>query len=335
MGGDLLDIYSDYLLISTKKATATGLSDLLDGAISHDQITRFLAGDELNGKTLWLRSKKLVREYENDEGCLIFDDTIVEKAYMDENEIICWHYDHSKGRSVKGINILTAFYTAENEYGKLQIPLDYQIISKTRIETDEKTGKERRVSGKSKNEMMQEMIGRAIQKHLKFGYIPADSWFGSNENMRFIEKKGKVFIFEMKDNRLAAVSEEERERGHFTRIDQLGLSDGNPLLVYLKFPVILYKHVFENKDGSAGERYLVTNDKTMDSDRFKALYKKRWSVEVYHESIKQNTGIENSPAHTVKTQSNHIFTSIYTYVKLEWMKVLIFTKILTRDTVKE
>jgi hypothetical protein len=59
----------------------------------------------------------------------------------------------------------------------------------------------------------------------------------------------------------------------------------------------------------------------MDSDRFKALYKRRWSVEVYHESIKQNTGIGNSPTHTVKTQSNHIFTSIYTYVKLEWMKV--------------
>ncbi|MDR2071085.1 MAG: transposase, partial [Treponema sp.] len=54
--------------------------------------------EELDGKTLWLKSKKLVREYENDEGCLIFDDTIVEKAYMDENEINCWYYDHSKGR---------------------------------------------------------------------------------------------------------------------------------------------------------------------------------------------------------------------------------------------
>jgi hypothetical protein len=142
--------------------------------------------------------------------------------------------------------------------------------------------------------------------------------------MRFIEKKGKVFIFEMKDNRLAAVSEEERERGHFTRIDQLGLSDGEPILVYLKdlkFPVILYKQVFENKDGSVGVRYLATNDKTMDSGRFKALYKRRWSVEVYHESVKQNTGIGSSPAHTARTQSNHIFTSIYAYVKLELMKV--------------
>jgi hypothetical protein len=87
MGGDMLDLYSDYLLVSTKKTTAIGLSELVDGAVSHDQITRFLSGEELNGKSLWLKIKKLVRQYENEEGCLIFDDTIVEKAYMDENEI--------------------------------------------------------------------------------------------------------------------------------------------------------------------------------------------------------------------------------------------------------
>jgi hypothetical protein len=57
MDGDLLDIYSDYLLISTKKVTATGLSELLDGAISHDQITRFLAGEELDGKTLLIEAE--------------------------------------------------------------------------------------------------------------------------------------------------------------------------------------------------------------------------------------------------------------------------------------
>jgi hypothetical protein len=324
MGGDILDLYSDYLLVSTKKATATGLSELVDKSISHDQITRFLAGEELNGKSLWLKIKKLVRQYENVEGCLIFDDTIVEKAYMDENEIICWHYDHSKGRNVKGMNILTAFYASENEHGKIQTPVNYQIIAKTKIEKDAKSGKERRVSEKTKNEMMQEMITREIQKRVKFGYILADSWFCSNENMRFIQKKKKVFIFETKDNRLAARSEDERRKGQFVRIDHLDIPEGTPTPIYLKdlqFQVILYRQVFKNKDGSAGERYLVTNDKTMTDDRFKTLYKKRWSVEVYHESIKQNTSIGSSPAHTVKTQSNHIFASIYAYVKLEVIKL--------------
>jgi hypothetical protein len=219
MGGDILDLYSDYLLVSSRKAAAAGLSGLTGGAISHDQITRFLAGEELDGKALWMRMKRLVRQYENKEGCLIFDDTIEEKAFMDENEIVCWYYDHSKGRNVKGINILTAFYLVENEYGVLRVAIDYQIVSKTKVEIDEKSGKERRVREKTKNEMMREMIGRTIQKHVKFGYILGDSWFSSAENMRCIGKKRKTFIFEINDNRLAAENEEERKKGHFVRID--------------------------------------------------------------------------------------------------------------------
>ncbi len=35
---------------------------------------------------------------------------IVEKPYTNENDIITWHFDHSKGRTVKGINILNAIY---------------------------------------------------------------------------------------------------------------------------------------------------------------------------------------------------------------------------------
>jgi hypothetical protein len=142
--------------------------------------------------------------------------------------------------------------------------------------------------------------------------------------MRFIEKKGKTFIFEINDNRLVASSEQERGKGHFVRIDRMEIPDEEPVPVYLKdleFPVILYKQVFKNKDGSVGVRYMVTNDGTMTGDRFKTLYKKRWSVEVYHESIKQNTNIGGSPAHTERTQSNHIFAAIYAYVKLELAKL--------------
>jgi hypothetical protein len=104
----------------------------------------------------------------------------------------------------------------------------------------------------------------------------------------------------------------------------MGIADEEPIPVYLKdlsFPVMLYKQVFKNKDGTARVRYPVTNDETMSGDRFKTLYKKRWGVEVYHESIKQNTSIGSSPAHTAKTQSSHIFASIYGYVKLEAAKL--------------
>ena len=41
----------------------------------------------------------MVRAMEQPDGVLIFDDTIQEKPYTDENELISWHFDHSKNRS--------------------------------------------------------------------------------------------------------------------------------------------------------------------------------------------------------------------------------------------
>jgi hypothetical protein len=53
----ILDLYTDYLISQNKYATSTGLSSLLEGGISYDKITRFLNGDELRGKYLWLSSR--------------------------------------------------------------------------------------------------------------------------------------------------------------------------------------------------------------------------------------------------------------------------------------
>jgi len=323
MEGELIDLYSDYLLCSSRQTTATGLSKLTVGLVSHDRITRLLSGETMDSKTLWLKVKKLVRSHENEEACLIFDDTIIEKQYMDENDIVCWHWDHQNGRNVKGINLLTAFYTAVNEEAAIRIPLGYEIIAKTERYFDEKEGKEKRRSLKTKNELMQEMINAQITNRVKFRYILADSWFSSNENMKFINKRRKVFIFELKENRLVADSEQDKKEGHFERLDQKTLGK-KPAMVWLKdlsIPVMLYKQVFTNKDGSDGTRYLVTNDTAMTKEQFETLYKRRWGVEEYHKSLKQNASIGSSPAHTERTQSNHIFSAIYAYIKLEKIKL--------------
>ena len=324
MRNDILDIYSDYLLYSTKQTTATGLSQILDEEISHDKITRFLASEDFDEKTLWKKTKKLVRAYEEEKACLIFDDTIIEKAYMDENEIICWHYDHTEGKTIKGINLLSAFYHSEKAGHNLCLPVGFKIISKTEEYIDEKSGKKKRKSLMTKNEMMQDMIKRQIQNQVKFEYILADSWFSSAENMRFIAKRGKTFIFDIKTNRLVTNSERNRNQGAFERLEHMVVPEEEPIKVWIKdleFSVLLFKQVFRNKDGTCGQRFLVTNNLTLSNEEFKVLYKKRWGVEEYHKSLKQNASIGNSPAYKVRTQSNHIFLSIYAYVKLEILKL--------------
>jgi transposase len=168
------------------------------------------------------------------------------------------------------------------------------------------------------------MIKRHIQNQVKFKYILADSWYSSAENMRFIAKRKKTFIFELKDNRKIALGVKERNRGEFERVDQAAIPEGEPVRVWIKdleFSVFLFKQVFKNKDGTQGERFLVSNDFTLTDDQFITLYKKRWGIEEYHKSLKQNASIGKSPAHTERTQSNHIFSSIYAYVKLEKLKL--------------
>ena len=127
MDKKLLDIYSDYLICQNHHATATGLSRLLDGELSHDQITSFLNNDELSSKDLWQYVKKEVRKHEQEKrGVLIFDDTIEEKTHTDENDTVCWHYSHAKGRCVKGINILSALI----RYDDFALPVAFEAIRK-------------------------------------------------------------------------------------------------------------------------------------------------------------------------------------------------------------
>jgi hypothetical protein len=96
MDKKLLDIYSDYLLSSNQLTTATGLSDILDNEISHDKITRFLSKETFDSEDLWKLVKPKVRKFESPKGgVLIFDDTVEEKLYTDENDIVAWHYSHS------------------------------------------------------------------------------------------------------------------------------------------------------------------------------------------------------------------------------------------------
>jgi hypothetical protein len=68
---DMLDIYTDHLICQNKYATATGLSDMVDGAFSPAKVTRFLRLADFDSKMLWSYVKPAVREREAQNGVLI------------------------------------------------------------------------------------------------------------------------------------------------------------------------------------------------------------------------------------------------------------------------
>jgi hypothetical protein len=321
MNTKYLDIYTDYLAVTFGRATATGLSDMLDGSITHDKLTRFLAEGEWRSKDLWKQVKSTVRKIESDDGVLIFDDTIEEKSWMDENDLISWHFDHSQGRSVKGINLLNCLYHVNG----ISIPTAFELILKPVRYSDLKTKKEKRRSEVTKNELMRSMIDLCIKNQIKFSWILFDSWFCSAENMNHIKlRHNKEFIGALKSNRLVALTEEDFKTKRFTRMDQIEWPEQKPLIGWLKglnFPVQLVRQLFTNKDGSSGILYLACSQLTADWNTITTVYKKRWNVEVFHKSLKSNAALSKSPARRLNAQSNHIFASIVAVFKMECLKV--------------
>ena len=187
---DYLDLYTDYLISNSGLATATGLSAMMDGDVSHDQITRFLSKGDFNSKTLWKKIKPTVRQIESSNACIIFDDTIVDKKWTDENDIICWHYDHTKGQNIKGVNLLNMIYYSND----VSIPIGFEVIHKYAC-CDIQSKKEHRRANITKNELMRNMFQVALNNHIPFHYVLMDTWFAAKENFEYIVKRKKRVHF--------------------------------------------------------------------------------------------------------------------------------------------
>lgn len=128
----------------------------------------------------------------------------------------------------------------------------------------------------------------------------------------------------LKSNRKVALSENDKANGLYQRIDQLEIPEDTTLTIYLEgipFPLQLVRQVFTNEDSSTGVRYLVTSDLTLNADQIITIYQKRWKVEEYHRSLKQNAAVAKSPTRTETTQTNHFVAALWSFVKIELLKV--------------
>lgn len=316
------DIYTDYLICSFGAVTATGLSATLNGAISHDKITRKLAEPAQTSKSLWLKAKPFVRQIESDDGVLIIDDSIDEKPYTDESPLICWHYDHSKDRLIKGIHFISALYHSQ----QTSWPVGVHLVVKSDYETNPKTGKRKRKALFSKNHYARNLMAQAVQNQIHFRTILMDIWYGSAENIKFIRHDlDKHCITPLKGNRKVALSLEDKKQGKYQCVETLVLEENQTREIWLEgidFPLVLVKQVFTNDDGSVGILYLVSSDTELNYERITSIYQKRWHIECYHKSLKQNASLAKSPTQTRTSQTNHFFFSLYAYIKLESLKIL-------------
>ena len=120
-------LYTDYLLSSFGQTTATSLASLLDGAVSHDQVTRFLNQAHAVGPTLWKHVKPLVRQVQSPTGVLIVDDSFLHKPHSQPNALVKVYFDHSRQAYVKAISFLTLLYRVDQTL----LPVGLYVVTTT------------------------------------------------------------------------------------------------------------------------------------------------------------------------------------------------------------
>jgi hypothetical protein len=113
------------------------------------------------------------------------------------------------------------------------------------LSSDLETGKSKRKSELTKNELMR-MLQTCMKNNLKYRHVLADSWFSSKENLNFIKfDLNKDFIMALKSNRTVALSMEDKRQGRFVKVSSLQLEENavyNVCLKELEFPVSLLNY---------------------------------------------------------------------------------------------
>ncbi len=138
--------------------------------------------------------------------------------------------------------------------------------------------------------------------------------------MNIRHKLYKKVVIGYKLNRNVLLNEEDKKQGCSQPIDTVDFLKEKPIkgwIAAVDFPVLLFRQVFKNKDGSQGILYGVCSDPECDAEALKATRGKRGKVEVFHKTLKSNTAMAKSPGHTVLTQSNPLFMSIDSAFRLE------------------
>jgi hypothetical protein len=190
------------------------------------------------------------------------------------------------------------------------LPVAYELVVKTR-RCEIKDRKEVWKREQTKNEMFRDMVSAGVKNCLRFTYVLCDSWYPHADNIKQVLGLKKHLIGAVKSNLEVALSLADKKAGKFIKLNQLELELGRrPVYIrQLEVPVSLCK------------QYLLCTDLTLSFQQIITTYPKRWGVEEYHTSLKQNTSVAKAPVKTITTQANHLFASICAFIKLERLKL--------------
>jgi hypothetical protein len=294
--------YCQYLLVSQINYTLTNYAEHTE-KFSHDMANRYLAGDEIRPRLVWenVQSQVVQTPY----GFLVFDDTVIDKNFSHNIELVRRQYSGNARGVIKGIGVVTCVYV-NPKLDRFWI-IDYRIYDPDG-------------DGKTKLDHLQDMLLNGVhQKELAFWAVLMDSWYATKEIMLQIEKFGKIYYCPLKDNRQV---DDSGGLQPYHRVDSLEWSEAEQRqgkVIKIKgFPAEHKVKVFRVVLSTQRTDYVVTNEMAQDNvEVVQDVCGFRWKVEQFHRETKQLTGVEGCQCRKARIVRNHIGCAILVWVRLK------------------
>jgi hypothetical protein len=298
--------YCQYLLASQINYTLTNFAEHAE-KFSHDAANRYLAGDEIRPRLVWENVKGQV--IQTPYGFLVFDDTVIDKNFSKNIELVRSQYSGNAHKVIKGIGVVTCVYV-NPQIDQFWI-IDYRIYDPDG-------------DGKSKLDHMKDMLLNCVyQKELPFWAVLMDSWYASKDMMLQIERLDKIYYCPLKDNRQVDDSGDTKP---YQRVDSLSWTKSEEQqgkLIKIKgFPGSHKVKLFRVVLSTQRTDYIVTNEMEQDTvEVVQDVCGFRWKVEQFHRETKQLTGLEGNQCRKARIVRNHIGCAILVWIRLKQVAV--------------
>ena len=265
--------------------------------MSHHSVNRFLQREDFAPKDLFMEvAARLIL----DGGTLSVDDTVLDKPYSNYTAFIGYHYSGKHHKAVKGINLITLYYTDIKGYS---LPVNFRIYDSA--------------DGKSKNDYFLEMLKEVLVWGLRPAFVTGDSWYSSAANLKTVKNNGLGFMFAVKSNRTVSI-----QKGDYQQVQSLEIPEEGIAVWLRNFgSVRLYRTRLKNEL----RHYVVytphAGSEVSPQVGFNELHLHHWAIEEYHRALKQLCSIERFQVRGKQQVRNHIFASIFGYACLQAKKV--------------
>ena len=316
--------------------------------VLYDQLKR----EDANGRALNIQTAKEVYRQHQLSTCqykaLVLDDSIKTRRGK-KQEGVCWHFDHVRGKKVKGQQVLTLGLATEEAF----LPVDSQLfISQSQANGLNRAYRDGRsfaakryqeARQQTKRQIADDMVKRTLRNGLHADYLLADAWFGTKAMIQTAVNMGLCGVFRMKKGPLRYRYREAGKtlllnaqqlykyaiKGHWKKVDhmpwkavslevEVALGEGEDMY-WRAVKLLFVRGVQAPGEPDVGKKdwaLFLSTDVNISISQMLQVYALRWAIEVYFKEAKQHLGWLKEQTSTFASHTASIHLCAMRYLML-------------------